>query len=122
MSEVFCAMIAVRSIAVAITLLAGLSLAAPLQAQTATLNVSARVIAECTVGSRRELARLARRLNDPSLIRRCSKGVVSRVDRRVVKVAKLKTRPAQSRRVSRKRSPRRTLAGETDVVLFTVTY
>lgn len=124
-SEVLDAMFAVRSVAVVIAFLASLAFATPLSAQvTATLNVSARVISECTVTvrSKRELAQLARRLNDPGLIRRCSKGVVSRVDQRIVKSARLPTRATSPRRVSGSRTVRRTTAGRSDVLLFTVTY
>ena len=116
-------MVVVRSLAVAIAFVAGIAFAAPLMAQpSATLNVSARVVEECTVKSKRELVKLARKLNDPGLIRRCSKGVVSRVDQKVVKIAKLRPRSAASRNVSRKRVVRSTVGGQADVVLVTVTY
>jgi|GEM_PF-4113262 len=121
-------MVVVRSTAFAIPFFLGIVLAAPIDAQTsATLNVSVRVVEECTVRSKRELVRLARKLNDPGLIRRCSKGVVSRVDQKVVKVANIQPDVAGSSRVSRpsvskKRVVRSTISGETDVVLVTVTY
>jgi hypothetical protein len=88
------------------------------------LNVTARVVQECTVTakSKRELVKLARKLRDPSIISRCSKGVVSRVDRQRVKVANLQPRTALPRTISRKRVDRSTIKGQTDVVLVTVTY
>jgi hypothetical protein len=112
-----------RPIALAIALLAGVGLAAPLGAQTtATLNVTVRVVEECTVRSKRELVKLARRLNDPSLIQRCSKGVVSKVNHRVVDIANLQpVEPVHARSIS-KHVVRATKSGETEVVLVTVTY
>ncbi len=116
-------MIVARPVALAIALLAGAGLTAPLDAQTtATLNVTVRVVEECTVLSKRELVKLARRLNDPSLIRRCSKGVVSRVDHRVIDFANLQpAEPVHSRSIS-KHVVRVTKSGEAEVVLVTVTY
>lgn len=98
----------------------------PLQAQNSgTLSVSAQVVNECTVllgKSKREIARLARQLEDPSILRRCSRGVVSRVDRRVVRVP-ISTLPvARPSTVSRKNVVRRTASGHVDVVLLTVSY
>jgi hypothetical protein len=116
-------MIVARSAALAIALLGGAGLATSLDAQTtATLNVTVRVVEECTVLSKRELVKLARKLNDPSLIRRCSKGVVSRVNQRVVDIAKLQPVEPVRSRTKTKRIVRTTKSGETDVVLVTVTY
>lgn len=116
-------MVVVRSAAIAIAFLAGATLAAPLEAQTsATLRVSVRVVEECTVLSKRELVKLARRLNDPSLIRRCSKGVVSRVNQRVVDITSLQPNVSVPSTTSRKRVVRSTKNGKADVVLVTVTY
>ena len=113
----------VRYASLAIALSAGITLAAPLEAQTtATLNISARVVEECTVRSKRELVKLARKLNDPGLIRRCSQGVQSRVDQQVVKGANLQPLSAVPTRLSKQRVSRLTLAGKADVVLVTVTY
>ena len=118
-------MVVLRSAVLAITFFIGTTLPAPLEAQaSATLNVSARVVQECTVSvkSKRELVKLARRLNDPSIIRRCSKGVVSRVDQRVVQSASFQPRAAQPARFSQKRVVRSTVSGQADVVLVTVSY
>ncbi len=120
-------MVFIRSAALTVPLLVGIALAAPLKAQTtATLTVSVRVVEECTATSKRELVRLARKLNDPGLIRRCSKGVVSRVNQRVVKVANIQPSApgfgASNRQVSKKRVLRSTINGAADVVLVTVTY
>ena len=120
-------MVFIRSAVLTVPLLVGIALAAPLKAQTtATLTVSVRVVEECTATSKRELVRLARKLNDPGLIRRCSKGVVSRVNQRVVKVANIQPPApgfgAGSRQISKKRVLRSTINGEADVVLVTVTY
>ena len=113
----------VRPAFFAIALFAGITLAAPLKAQaTATLKVTARVVNECTIYSKRELVKRARALNDPSLIRRCSKGVVSRVDQRRVKISQLRPRTPMPGGRSKKRISRRTAPGSADVVLFTVTY
>ncbi len=112
-----------RPVSLAIILFVGIFLAMPLKAQTsATLNVSARVVEECTVKSKRELFKLARKLNDPSIIRRCSKGVVSRVHHKVVKIGNLQPSGAVPSRVSRKQFVRSSPSGATDVVLTTVTY
>ncbi len=115
-----------RSLSLVVPMVLAFVAASPIQAQTsATLNVTARVIEECTVvtGSKRELAKLARKLNDPGLLQRCSKGVVSRVDRRVTTVAALRApvvrQPATS---TRKHVTRRSVPGAADVVLVTVTY
>lgn len=118
-------MVFIRPVSLAIALFAGIFLALPLAAQTtATLNVSARVIEECTVIARtkRELFKLARRLNDPSIITRCSKGVVSRVNQSVVKVANLQPRVALPTRTTSKRRVRSSSRRDRDVVLVTVTY
>ena len=117
-------------VSLAIALFAGIFLTLPLKAQTsATLNVSARVVEACTViaKSKRELVKLARKLNDPSIIRRCSKGVVSRVHQKVVKSARLQPRGVVPSSVSKasfskKRIARSRSSGDADVVLVTVTY
>ncbi len=123
-------MVLVRPVSLVIALFASVFFVLPLKAQTsATLNVSARVVEECTIiaKSKRELVKLARKLNDPSIIRRCSKGVVSRVHQRVVKVAKLQPpatpHPGAGRAsISKKHIVRSSASGDTDVVLVTVTY
>lgn len=116
-------MVVIRSAALAFSLLAGTALAAPLEAQTsATLHVSVRVVEECTVKSKRELVKLARQLNDPDLIRRCSAGVSSQVEQRVVKVADIQPTPAARPHVSKATLKRSTIHGNADVVLVTVTY
>ena len=123
-------MVFFRPVSLAAALFAGIFLALPLKAQTsATLNVSARVIEACTViaKNKRELVKLARKLNDLSIIRRCSKGVVSRVNQKVVKSANLQPRgagpfSAGKTNVSKKRIVRSSPSGDTDVVLVTVTY
>ncbi len=116
-------MVLFRSVLLSIAFFAGILLALPLKAQTsATLNVSARVVEECTVRSKRELFHLARKLNDPSIIRRCSKGVVSRVNHQIVKSANLHPPAAQAARVSSKRIHRLSATGGADVMLVTVTY
>jgi len=96
----------------------------PLEAQTtATLNVTARVVEECTVGvlSRRERVKLARRLNDPTIIRRCSTNVQSRVDQNVTRIATINP-PVRQRVDVSSRSSRRQVDGEVDVFLVTFTY
>lgn len=118
-------MVSLRSITPAFLLIAGLVLAVPVEAQTtATLNVSARVVEECTVSARskRQLFELARKLNDFSIIRRCSKGVVSRVDKQIVRVANLQPVVGIPKRFSQKRVVRSTRSGKANVVLFTVSY
>ncbi|MGI9487659.1 MAG: hypothetical protein ACR2RF_17625 [Geminicoccaceae bacterium] len=123
-------MVFFRPVSLAAALFAGIFLALPLKAQTsATLNVSARVIEACTViaKSKRELVKLARKLNDLSIIRRCSKGVVSRVNQKVVKSANLQPRvavpsSAGKTSVSKKRIVRSSSSGDADVLLVTVTY
>ncbi|MGI9510900.1 MAG: hypothetical protein ACR2QJ_16290 [Geminicoccaceae bacterium] len=118
-------MIFVRSVALMIAFLVGASLVTPVAAQTnATLNVTARVVQECTViaKSKRELVKLARRLNDPSIIQRCSKGVVSRVDKKTVKISRFPTRSAVSGKTSKKRVTRSTIGAKADVILVTVSY
>ena len=114
------------SLSLAIALWVGvIFLAAPLEAQTsATLNVTARVVQECTVSakSKRELVKLARKLNDLSIIRRCSKGVVSRVDKKTTTITNLRQPVSSSRKVTKKRVSRSTINGQTDVVLVTVSY
>lgn len=116
-------MAVVRSAAFVFALLTGFALATSLEAQTsATLNVSVRVVAECTVLSKRELVKLARELNDPSLIRRCSKGVLSRVNQRVVDLANLQPSQPVPSTTTKKRVVRTVKSGRTDVVLVTVTY
>ncbi len=123
-------MVLVRPVSLVIALFASVFFVLPLKAQTsATLNVSARVVEECTViaKSKRELVKLARKLNDPSIIRRCSKGVVSRVNQRVMKIAKLQPPVSSASSVgktsiSKKRFVRSSASGDADVVLVTVTY
>ncbi|MDH3662027.1 MAG: hypothetical protein OEU92_18690 [Alphaproteobacteria bacterium] len=123
-------MVFVRSIGLATALIAGIALAAPIKAQTsATLNVTARVIEECTVFSKRELVKRARELNDPGLIRRCSASVLSRVSQKTVKAGNLRgplVVPVRSgnatAKLSKKCVSRSTIAGHTDVVLVTVSY
>lgn len=116
-------MVFFRSAVPILAVLAGTMYAAPLGAQTsATLSVSARVIEECTALSKRELVRLARKLNDPSLISRCSKGVSSRVSQQVVNVASLQPRVSLPPKISQKRFGRSTINGQADVFLVTVTY
>lgn len=116
-------MVFARPASLAIALAAGLFLAPPLEAQTsATLNVSARVIEECTVKSKRELFMLAYKLKDPSIITRCSKGVVSRINQSVVKAANLQPRVAVPSNVSSKQFVRSSSSGKREVVLVTVTY
>ncbi|MEZ5930778.1 MAG: hypothetical protein R3F54_02285 [Alphaproteobacteria bacterium] len=116
-------MVLFRSAALTLAVLAGTTLAAPLGAQTsATLGVSARVIEECTAQSKRELVRLARKLNDPSLISRCSKSVSSQVNLQVVNVASLQPRVALPPQISQKRLGLSTIKGQADVFLVTVSY
>jgi hypothetical protein len=103
----------------------GIIAAAPLEAQTtATLTVTARVVDECTVGvkSKRELAKLARQLNDPSILRRCSKGVVSRVNQKVTRLANVAPVVRQPAALSKKTARRHAKSGKADIVLVTVTY
>lgn len=117
-------MVVIRSAALTLGLLLGIALAAPLEAQTsASLNVSARVVEECTVGSKRELYKLARKLNDASVLTRCSIGVVSRVDQRVVKIPRPQPSSAAPTRVSSRRLVKSSISSSSiDVVLVTVTY
>lgn len=118
-------MVSMRSLAPVFLLIAGLTMAAPLQAQTtATLNVSARVVEECTVSAKNKLllARLAKKLGDPDIVRRCSFGVVSRVDKQVLSVANLQPASSAQRWSSQKRVVRSTPWGKANVVLFTVSY
>jgi len=121
-------MVVVRSATLAITFFLGMALATPLQAQTsATLSITARVVQQCTVSSKRELVSLARRLNDPSLLRTCSIGVVNRVDERLVKYGdirqvQLASPSVSNASISRQQIVRTNPNGQTDVVLVTVTY
>ena len=104
-------------------MVAGLGFTVPLEAQTtATLNVSAVVVEECTIRVKRELVKLARRLKDPSIIRRCSKGVRSRVDQSVVKLAAFRPSAPVPPKVSKKRLSKIIHGGNMDVVLVTVSY
>ena len=114
-----------RAAAIGIVCLVSLGAAPSLDAQTsATIQVSARVVEECTVsvGSKRELVKLARKLGDPSIVRRCSKGVLSRVDRRAVTRASLLPAVAVTPGVSSRRVAKVTTAGKADVLLVTVSY
>lgn len=116
-------MVYFRPVSLAIVFLVGIFLALPLEAQTtATLNVSARVVEECTVRSKRELFRLARKLNDPGIIQRCSKGVSSRVSQRVVKSANLQPPAVPVTRISSRKFRRSGSSRTVDVVLVTVSY
>lgn len=121
-------MVLIRSAVLAIVIFAGVVISAPLEAQTsATLNVTVRVVQECTVQSKRELVELAFRLNDPGLIRRCSKGVVSRVNQQVVNVEEIQSNPGAvsspaNPAVSKQQVVRTNPNGQTEVVLVTVTY
>lgn len=113
----------IRSAAFAIVMATGLALAAPLEAQaTATLNISAVVVEECTIRVKRELVKLARRLKDPSIIRRCSKGVRSRIDESVVDIADLRPPVPAPPRISKHRLSKIFSGGKVDVVLVTVSY
>ena len=113
----------IRSAACAIVMVACLSLAAPLEAQaTATLNISATVVEECTIEVRRELVELARRLKDASVLRRCSKGVHSHIHERVLKFADLPPLVPAPPRVSKKRLSKIIRNGQEEVVLITVSY
>lgn len=111
--------------------LAGFTLAnTPLQAQnSATLTVTARVVEQCTISTREQRARAEqrRRTRAPEIYRRCSNGVVGRVNRRSVKVTELRPHHPLPPRVSRKVISRNVIgrassAGRSDVVLFTVTF
>lgn len=119
----FVVMVFLRSVSLVAVFFIGIALALPLKAQTvATLNVSARVVEECTVRSKRELFRLARRLNDASIIARCSKGVVSRVNTRVVTVPNLQPSVVPISRTTSRTVKRTNSAGNIDVMLVTVSY
>lgn len=125
-SEVFGPMVMICRYAFLVACLVGLALtAAPLQAQTsATLNVTVRVVAQCTISAKAQkaLALLALRAGRPELLHKCSRGVVSKVNRRAVKVAELRPRKPLPPGLSKKRFTKTTSAGSSDVVLFTVTY
>ena len=91
------------------------------------MSITARVVEQCTVSSKRELVALARRLNDPSLLRTCSVGVANCVDEQVIQVQdipqlQLTNQSVSKARVSKQRIVRPATDGETDVVLVTVTY
>ena len=118
-------MIVLRSILTVAVFAIVITMAPRLEAQTAsTLTVTARVVEECIVGvtSKRELVKLARRLNDPSIIRRCSEGVRSNVDQKVTRIATVTPAIRQPSDVSTKSSRRSVKFGEADVVLVTVSY
>ena len=116
-------MVFVRSVILATAVVAGIALTTSSQAQTsATLRVTARVVEECTVKTKRELIQLARKRNDPGLIRRCSKGVVSRVDQRRVNILNLRPRTPAPSSISKQRTSASTVNGQAEVILVTVTY
>ena len=119
-------MVMIRRYALLAACLAGLALTAqPLQAQTsATLNVTARVVAQCMISAKAQkaLAVLALRAGRPELLQKCSRGVVSKVDRRAVKLAELRPRKPLPPGLSKKRFTKTTSVGSSDVVLFTITY
>ncbi|MGI9436868.1 MAG: hypothetical protein ACR2Q4_18900 [Geminicoccaceae bacterium] len=112
-----------RLIPIAISL-ATVIVATPVQAQTATLAVKARVVAQCTISAkaRQSLEALAKRLGRPEILQKCSFGVPSRINRRFVPAATLRPQHPLISRISKKRFIRKTSAGKSDVVLVTVTY
>lgn len=100
--------------------------AMPAQTQTtATLNVTARVVEECVISSaeKRRLARLVRQgVSREDLKLRCSKGVVSRVNQRMINRSTFRPSAPLPRRIDRRRVAKRTAVGRSDVFLTTVTY
>ena len=102
-----------------------LAIAAPAHAQTAaTLNVSARVVEQCTISlkARKSLILLALRTGRRELLQKCSGGIVGRVDQRSVASAALQPRIALPARIRKAVIAKRTSSGRSDVVLVTVSY
>ena len=124
-NEVYAVMTPILRLALFAACLVGLANAAPVQAQTsATLNVTARVIEQCTISvrARKALILLALRTGRRDILQKCSKGVVSRIDQRSVASARLQPRFALPSRIKRTRVVKKALPGGSDVVLVTVTY
>ncbi len=97
----------------------------PGQAQTsATLNVTVRVVEECVISAalKRRIARLARKTGRTDILQTCSKGVVSKVNERMVNQTVLQPTAPLPSAINTARIAKKTSAGRSDVVLVTVSY
>ena len=114
-----------RFISIALTVIIAL-FSLPAEAQkSATLTVSVRVVEECviTAALKRKLAQQLREGVRTDFRQRCSRGVRSRVNERVVDRRSIFTPPARlPRQIDKRRFSRRSSNGRSDVVLLTVSY